>query len=79
MVRISEKVPGKEDSVVAIKMVFGTRDQSKPIRDLLRRHGVFSRKESSANLGLCGLTSAPSPRRSPNAADSRLSFRDTNA
>lgn len=59
MVRISEKVPGKEDSVVAIKMVFGTRDQSKPIRDLLRRHGVFSRKESSANLGLCGLTSAP--------------------
>jgi len=34
---------------MAIKIIFGTRHQSKLNRDPLRRHAVFSRKESSAN------------------------------
>ncbi len=56
--RTSEEVPGKGDSVVAIKIILGTPDQSKLIRDPLRRHAVFSFQESSANTGFFDLTIA---------------------
>ena len=54
-VRTSEEVPEKGASEMAIKIILGTSDQSKLIRDLLRLHGVFSLSEPSANPALFDL------------------------